>query len=398
MVMARLDGLAMKSFWNSQLGCLKGCSEYLGIELSDAWLFGGTGAAFILQMDEQGFGANSPWYQSPLMNLCNNLGFTVNGVYGFKTDEDFAVKQRMAWENTKNAIDSGYPCYGYNLAIPEYYVVYGYEDEGYLFTGFGAESLSESNDQRVFVLPREMKDRLSVYGDAGYISLRDDETNAMLIRLAAQRGFALKGNLRMVYNGGVREVISDQGDWIILQSDGPALTPYKVLGTMHIGLLEMYWVEPGRVSNPRDVVKESLAFALEFAKGPRKWVTIPYRAGLDAYDLWLHAVQSPSPNIFALSYAGQCWAECRMHAAPFLEEAAERIGGAPGVLLHEGAVIYREISAHLQEAAELLPFEGKSDDHYKQSERLAQIAVQIRQVRKYEETAMACLKKIVTSL
>lgn len=396
--MTRLNGLEMKSFWNSQLGCLKGCSEYLGIDMSDAWLFGGTGAAFMLQMDEQGFGAGAPWYQGPMMNLCNNLGFTVNGVYGFKTDDDFAIKQQMAWENTKNAIERGYPCYGYNLAIPEYYVVYGYENEGYLFTGFGAENLSESDDQRIFVLPSEIKERLSVYGDEGYISLEDDETNGMLIQLAAQRGYALKGNLRMVYNGGVREVISDKGDWIILKSDGSASTPYKVLGTMHIGLLEMYWVEKGRISDARDVVKESLAFALEFAQGPRKWVHPPYKSGLDAYDLWLRAVQADSPNIFALSYAGQCWAECRIHAAPFLEEAAERTGGAPAVLLRGAAAVYREISAHLQEAADLLPFEGKSDDLYKQPERFAQLAVQIVQAKKLEETAMEWLKKIVTIL
>lgn len=108
-VLASLDGLKWKSFWNTQLGCLKGSSEYLGLEMSDAWLFGGTGAAFILQMDEQGFGAGGSWHQSPMMNLCNNLGFTVKGVYAYRNDDDFAKKQQTAWENTKLAIDRGYP-------------------------------------------------------------------------------------------------------------------------------------------------------------------------------------------------------------------------------------------------------------------------------------------------
>ncbi|WP_152392740.1 hypothetical protein [Paenibacillus guangzhouensis] len=396
--MARLKGLQMKAYWNSQLGCLKGCSDYLGIEMSDAWLFGGSGAAFILTMDEQGFGAGAPWYQGPMMHLCNNLGFTVNGIYGFMTDDDFTSKQQMAWENTKHAIDRGYPCYGYNLAVPEYYVVYGYEHNSYLFTGYGADNDSDGNLDRNFIMPPAIKERLSAYGDEGYVSLENDETNALLIALAAERGYILRGNLRMVLNGGVREIISDQGDMIILQNEGPALTPYQMLGTMHIGLLEMYWVEPGRSSEPRDVVKEALAFAIEHATGPRKWVQPPYQAGLSAYEFWIRAVEEASPNIFALSYAGQCWAECRKHAASFLEEAATRIGGAPAAHLRKAGSIYRDIFTHLQVAADLLPFEGKSDDHYMQPERLAKVATQIRQAKILEESGLECLKKIVAAL
>lgn len=83
-----------------------------------------------------------------------------------------------------------------------------------------------------------------------------------------------------------------------------------------------------------------------------------------------------------------------MHAASFLEETAMRIGGAPAVLLNDAGSIYREISAHLQVAAELLPFEGKRDDHYMQPERLAKLAAQIRQAKQLEESGLRCLKKI----
>jgi hypothetical protein len=394
--MARLNGLEWKSFWNSQLGCLKGCSEYLGIEMSDAWLFGGTGAAFILHMDEDGFGAGGPWYQGPMMNLCNNLGFTVNGVYGFQNDDDFPIKQQMAWENTKNAIDRGYPCYGYNLAIPEYYVVYGYENESYLFTGFGVDNLSGRNEQRIFDLSPELKVRLSVYGEEAYVALEDQETNALLIQLASTRKYHLKGNMRMVNNGGVREILSDQGDWIILQGEGS--TPWKVLGRIHIGLLEMYWVEPGRLSNIRDVVKESLEFALEFADGPRKWVNQPYKAGLDAYDLWINAVKSNNPNVFALSYNSQCWAECRKYAVAFLLEAAERIGGGTAILLNEAAAAYQEIYENLQAAADLLPFEGKNADHYNQPDRFVQLAFYVKEAKRAEEAALTQLRNIVLAL
>ena len=52
-VMKALDGLKWKPKWTTHLGCLKGCLEYLGVEMSDAWLFGGTGHAFVMNVHEQ---------------------------------------------------------------------------------------------------------------------------------------------------------------------------------------------------------------------------------------------------------------------------------------------------------------------------------------------------------
>jgi hypothetical protein len=395
MNMTRLNGLKWKSFWNTQLGCLKSSSEYLGIEMSDAWLFGGTGVAFIMHTDELGFGAGGPWYQGPMMNLCNNLGFTVNGVYGFQTDENFLIKQQMAWENTTNAIDRGYPCYGYNLAIPEYYVVNGFDNENYIFSGFGVDNLPGRNEQRIFPFNPELEDRLSVYGDR-YVLLEDMDTIDLLNQLASTKDFQLKGNIHMVANGGVREIMSETGDSIILQGEGR--TPWKELGTHHIGLLEMYWVERGRSSSPRDVVKESLEFALEFAESPKKWVSSPYKAGLAGYDLWINAVEGDNPNIFALSYNSQCWAECRKYAVAYLQEAAVRIGGIPAILLNEAANTYQEIYLNLQAFADLLPFEGKHEDHYKQPERFAQLAIYIKQAKRAEESALRQLREIVAVL
>ncbi len=44
--------------WNprmvSHLGCIKGCLDYLGMDITDAWLFGGTGHAFIINICERG--------------------------------------------------------------------------------------------------------------------------------------------------------------------------------------------------------------------------------------------------------------------------------------------------------------------------------------------------------
>ena len=46
----------------------------------------------------------------------------------------------MRQEKTREAIDQGLPCYGWELDIPEYYVVHGHDDKGYYFKGPLCES------------------------------------------------------------------------------------------------------------------------------------------------------------------------------------------------------------------------------------------------------------------
>ena len=48
--MKKLEHLRWKPHWVTHLGCIKGCLNYLGIEVSDAWLYGGTGHAFVINI------------------------------------------------------------------------------------------------------------------------------------------------------------------------------------------------------------------------------------------------------------------------------------------------------------------------------------------------------------
>lgn len=136
-----LENLRWKPRWVSQLGCVKGCLEYLGLDVSDAWLFGATGHAFIINMHEVVCPSGpTAWHTEMLFKLGGNIGYTIDGVWGGKADGDFVEKQRLAWEKTRQAIDEGLPCYGWELDIPEFYVVYGYDDVGYYFSGPGCDS------------------------------------------------------------------------------------------------------------------------------------------------------------------------------------------------------------------------------------------------------------------
>ena len=144
--MKKLGNCKWSPKWVSHLGCIKGCLDYLGIEVSDAWLYGGTGHAFVINLHEEVCPSGpTAWKTVKLFELGKNLGYRLDGVFGFKQQGDFAEVQKRAWQHAKQAIDQGRPCYGWELEVPEYYVVYGYDEGdnesagGYYFSGPGCD-------------------------------------------------------------------------------------------------------------------------------------------------------------------------------------------------------------------------------------------------------------------
>ncbi len=134
--MKKLENLEWKPMWGSHLGCIKGCLNYLGINMSEAWLFGTTGHAFLLNMHEAVCPSGpTAWKSEKMYELGKNVGFQVEYIEGFKNQDDFADKQKQAWEMVKDAIDNGLPCIGWELTVPEYYVVNGYDNNGYHYSG-----------------------------------------------------------------------------------------------------------------------------------------------------------------------------------------------------------------------------------------------------------------------
>lgn len=132
----KLENLKWKPMWVSHLGCIKGCLDYLDLDISDAWLYGGTGHAFVINMHEEMCPSGpTAWNTSRMIELGRNLGYEIEGVCGHKSKEDFAENQAKAWELIRESIDEGIPCYGWELAIPEFYVINGYDDKGYLYSG-----------------------------------------------------------------------------------------------------------------------------------------------------------------------------------------------------------------------------------------------------------------------
>ncbi len=131
-----LDGLRWTPRWVSHLGCVKGCLDYLGLEVADAWLFGATGHAFILNVHDVVCPSGpTAWNTEMLRTLGKNVGYSSRGLFATRKDADFDEKRKLIWDNAKLALDNGLPTYGWELDIPEYYVVYGYDDVGYYYSG-----------------------------------------------------------------------------------------------------------------------------------------------------------------------------------------------------------------------------------------------------------------------
>ncbi len=136
-----IDNLRWKPMWVSHLGCVKGCLDYLGLDVSIAWLFGATGHAFILNVHEVVCPSGpTAWNTEMIKKLGGNIGYSTEMIMAWKSDNDFKEKRKIAWEKTRMALDEGLPCYGWELDIPEFYVVYGYDDVGYYFSGAMCDS------------------------------------------------------------------------------------------------------------------------------------------------------------------------------------------------------------------------------------------------------------------
>lgn len=133
--MRKLEDLRIRQRSVERLGCIKGCLEYLGSDVSFPWLYGGTGHAFIISLDP-GVDVSSPdsWDHQPQYDLGANLGYTIDGFSAWKPDvgDAFPAKQREAWDFVRANLDQGVPCFGFELKAyyGGYWVIYGYDDAG----------------------------------------------------------------------------------------------------------------------------------------------------------------------------------------------------------------------------------------------------------------------------
>ncbi len=140
--MKKLPDLVWTPAWTSDIGCIHGALTFLGIAPDISWLFGATGHAFILNMLKDGSCPSGPtaWETAHFYELGKNIGYEVDMVWGDKRKPDFQNKQKAAWDLARASLDANLPVVGWEMVVAEFYVVNGYDDQGYYFSGPGEDA------------------------------------------------------------------------------------------------------------------------------------------------------------------------------------------------------------------------------------------------------------------
>ncbi len=138
--MKRTKNLEWEMHYDTELGCMKACAKSLDIPITDAQLYGATGVGFLINIDETAAAKSmAVWNKQRAYELGQNLGFEVTSIWSHKSNPDFPAKQKLVWDRTRQAIDSGNACYGFYLENPIRYLIVGYDDIGYYYKGWEAE-------------------------------------------------------------------------------------------------------------------------------------------------------------------------------------------------------------------------------------------------------------------
>ena len=134
-----IETVRQKPAWMTHVGCLIGCAEYLEVDASPAWIYGGSGYAFALNIHEAICPSGpTAWPAEKCEALAANVGIRTERFQGPKSRKDVDRFRESIWNKTREAIDAGRPVFGWEMGVPEWYVVHGYDADGnYLYRDFG---------------------------------------------------------------------------------------------------------------------------------------------------------------------------------------------------------------------------------------------------------------------
>ena len=133
--MARRRYLAGASYvynWTSIAGALEGVLRYLGHGYGTAYLMGITGHAFRLDVSagDPPIGPEGPLsidFQVAA-SIYSRLGRSFTLLSASKGDRDYQKVRQQTLEEIKRSIDRGVPAIAFDLFLPEFGVVKGYDD------------------------------------------------------------------------------------------------------------------------------------------------------------------------------------------------------------------------------------------------------------------------------
>jgi len=129
MVEKIIPGLKMSCYNTTLMGVLKGVTDYFQIPLTDAWLFGGSGHAFLINVHEV-LCPSGPyvWRRGTFYKLVKNLGVEMTDL-GFYHPKSTAEEIKQVEAVLRKKIDAGTPC---SLLNMENQLISGYNEKQFL--------------------------------------------------------------------------------------------------------------------------------------------------------------------------------------------------------------------------------------------------------------------------
>ncbi|MCK5760452.1 MAG: hypothetical protein KAH33_04110 [Candidatus Delongbacteria bacterium] len=122
-----LKNLKMKPFNTSLMGVLKGVADYYGFNYSDAFIFGATGHAFLINIHTKLCSSGpSCWNMTKLTEMLSNMGIVMEDL-GFFPPTIIKQARGKAEAMIRSHIDKGVPCSIVNL---DNQIIYGYDSSG----------------------------------------------------------------------------------------------------------------------------------------------------------------------------------------------------------------------------------------------------------------------------
>ncbi|MBN1969788.1 MAG: MerR family transcriptional regulator [Candidatus Delongbacteria bacterium] len=122
--------------WNDE-GALKSCLDFLGIDITNQWLLGPS--LFVLNIHEDViYDGMEKWYDGytgRMDKLKRDLGIHEIKITANKIDPYFRQNQKIAFDEVKEAINNNFPVYAWELENCEYYIINGYSETGYFYSG-----------------------------------------------------------------------------------------------------------------------------------------------------------------------------------------------------------------------------------------------------------------------
>jgi len=129
-----LEGVAYTYNWTSIVGALEGVMRYLGQDYPTAYLMGLSGHAFRLDIsadDGAAIGPKGPTCidYNHALRLYSGLGREFAAISASQSDRDYEGARKRALEQIKKSIDRGVPAIAFDLHLPEFGIVVGFDDQ-----------------------------------------------------------------------------------------------------------------------------------------------------------------------------------------------------------------------------------------------------------------------------